>query len=247
MLEKKIESLKRILAESNYTVAICGSGMMEEGGYIGVKMQERAYDIEEKYGVSPEDLFTSSYLNTRPEQFFRFYKNEMLHHMPEITESWDALAAMERAGKLQCVITANIFSMGRQVGLHNFVELHGSVYNNKCTRCGRAYPMEYVRDSRGIPVCEACKAMIRPQITLFGEMVDSTMITRVTEEIERADTLLLLGTTLNSEVFGQYVRYFNGRKLVVIHQREHHEDQKADLAIIEQPKNILPLLGYEAR
>ena len=81
MMEKKIESLKRILEESSYTVAICGSGMMEEGGYLGVKFQERAYDIEEKYGVSPEDLFSSSYFNTRPEQFFRFYKNEMLHHM----------------------------------------------------------------------------------------------------------------------------------------------------------------------
>ena len=238
MMEKKIESLKRILEESSYTVAICGSGMMEEGGYLGVKFQERAYDIEEKYGVSPEDLFSSSYFNTRPEQFFR------LHHMPEKTESWDALAAMQNAGKLQCVITANIFSMGKKVNLQNFIELHGSVYNNKCSRCGRLYPMEYVRDSKGIPVCESCNGMIRPQITLFGEMVDSRLITQVTDEVEKADTLLLLGTAINSEVFGQYVRYFNGRKLVVIHQRDHHEDHKADLSIIEQPKNILPLLGY---
>lgn len=244
MMEKKIESLKRILEESSYTVAIGGSGMMEEGGYLGVKFQERAYDIEEKYGVSPEDLFSSSYFNTRPEQFFRFYKNEMLHHMPEKTESWDALAAMQNAGKLQCVITANIFSMGKKVNLQNFIELHGSVYNNKCSRCGRLYPMEYVRDSKGIPVCESCNGMIRPQITLFGEMVDSRLITQVTDEVEKADTLLLLGTAINSEVFGQYVRYFNGRKLVVIHQRDHHEDHKADLSIIEQPKNILPLLGY---
>lgn len=185
MMENKIESLKRILEESSYTVAICGSGMMEEGGYLGVKFQERAYDIEEKYGVSPEDLFSSSYFNTRPEQFFRFYKNEMLHHMPEKTESWDALAAMQNAGKLQCVITANIFSMGKNVNLQNFIELHGSVYNNKCSRCGRLYPMEYVRDSKGIPVCESCNGMIRPQITLFGEMVDSRLITQVTDEVEK--------------------------------------------------------------
>ena len=49
MTEKKMERLKEILQDSSYTVAICGSGMMEEGGYIGVKFQERAYDIEEKY------------------------------------------------------------------------------------------------------------------------------------------------------------------------------------------------------
>lgn len=67
MTEKKMERLKEILQDSSYTVAICGSGMMEEGGYIGVKFQERAYDIEKKYGVSPEELFTGSYFNTRPE------------------------------------------------------------------------------------------------------------------------------------------------------------------------------------
>lgn len=244
MTEKKMERLKEILQDSSYTVAICGSGMMEEGGYIGVKFQERAYDIEKKYGVSPEELFTGSYFNTRPEQFFRFYKNEMLRHMPQKTESWDALAAMERAGKLQCVISANIFSMGKKVGLKNFIELHGSVYQNRCSRCGKEYSMEYVRDSKGIPMCTECEGMIRPQITLFGEMVDSRLITQVTEEIERAEVLLLLGTTLNSEVFGQYIRYFNGKKLVVIHQREHYEDHHADLAIIEQPRKVLPYLGH---
>lgn len=244
MEDRKIEMLKKILDESTYTVAILGSGLMEEGGYIGVKVQERAYEIEDKYGVSPEDIFTSSYYNTRPEQFFRFYKNEMLHHMPERTATVEALAAMERAGRLQCAITANIYHMASQAGVQNVVELHGNIYHNKCSRCGQEYPMEYVRDAKGVPLCEKCEAAIRPQITLFGEMVDSVKITRTTEEIEKADTLLVLGTTLKSDVFAGYIRYFSGRYLVVIHQREHFEDHKADLVIIDQPKNVLPLLGY---
>lgn len=240
MMNRKVELLKKILNESMYTVAICGSGMMEEGGYIGLKKQERAYEIEEKYGVSPEDIFTGSYYNTRPEQFFRFYKNEMLHHMPEITASAGVLAQMEEAGMLQCLITANIFSVGKRVGIKNVLELHGSVYGNKCSRCGKEYPMEYVRDAKGVPVCGKCKAPIRPQIVLFGEMVDATKITRTTEEIERADVLLVLGTTLKSEVFASYIRYFNGRYLVVIHDEPHYEDHKADLVILDQPKNVLP-------
>lgn len=240
MTNRKLELLKKILNESVYTVAICGSGMMEEGGYIGVKKQERAYEIEDKYGVSPEDIFTSSYYNTRPEQFFRFYKNEMLHQMPEGTASSEALARMEREGMLQCVITANIFSAAKRAGAKNVLELHGTVYSNKCSRCGQEYPMEYVRDAKGVPTCVKCKAAVRPQITLFGEMVDAGMITRTTEEIEKADVLLVLGTTLKSEVFANYIRYFNGRYLVVIHDEEHYEDHKADLLILDQPKNVLP-------
>lgn len=240
MADRKLELLKKILDESEYTVAICGSGMLEEGGYTSLKKQERAYDIEEKYGVSPEDIFTSSYYNTRPERFFHFYKNEMLRSVPEITASSETLAAMEQAGKLQCVITANLFSASRRAGVKNVLEIHGSVYRNKCPRCGQEYSMEFMRDSKGVPSCERCHAVIRPQIVLFGEMVDAAMITRTTEEIERADVLLVLGTTLKSEVFASYIRYFNGRYLVVIHEDGHYEDHKADLVILDQPKNVLP-------
>lgn len=240
MMNRKIELLKKIINESSYTVAICGSGMMEEGGYIGVKKQERAYEIEEKYGVSPEDIFTGSYYNTRPERFFRFYKNEMLHYMPQSTASADVLARMEREGKLQCLITANIYSIARRAGVKNVLEIHGSIYNNKCQRCGRDYSMEYVRDAKGVPVCEKCKSVIRPQILLFGEMMDASMITRTTEEVEKADVLLVLGTTLKSEVYSNYIRYFNGKYLVVIHDEDHYEDHKADLVIKDQPKNVLP-------
>ncbi|NCB92035.1 MAG: NAD-dependent deacetylase [Clostridia bacterium] len=243
-MDKKIEALRRILDDSTYTVAIAGSGMMAEGGYISVKTQERAYEIEEKYGESPEMIFTSNYYNTRPEKFFRFYKNEMLRHMPTVTESAQALVNMERAGKLQCMITANIYSLGKRAGLNHVLEMYGNVYENKCSRCQRSYSMEYIRDAKGIPECEVCEAVIRPQINLFGEMVDSNMITRITVEIEKADTLLVLGTTLKSEVFTSYIRYFSGRYLVVIHDEDHFADHKADLTIIDQPKNVLPLLGY---
>ena len=38
--EKTLELLKQILADSSYTVAICGSGMMEEGGILGLKQKD---------------------------------------------------------------------------------------------------------------------------------------------------------------------------------------------------------------
>ena len=58
MMEQKIESLKRALKESKYTVALCGSGILEEEGYMMLKKPERAYDIETRYGVSPEYIFS---------------------------------------------------------------------------------------------------------------------------------------------------------------------------------------------
>lgn len=161
MMEKKIDLLKRMVEESTYTVALCGSGMMEEGGFRSLKNQERAYSIEERYGRSPEELFTGAYYSTRPEEFFRFYKEEILKNIPRKTESVDAMAAMERAGKLHGVITANAYAVASHA-LKNVVELHGNIYENRCSRCGRSYPMEYVRDAAGVPLCVQCQSVIRP-------------------------------------------------------------------------------------
>lgn len=244
MFQNTIDELKNILENSRYTVALCGSEMMEEGGFIGVKKPDKAYEIEKKYKVSPEEIFTSAFYNTRPDQFFEFYKTEMLHSSPSPTESGKALAAMERAGKLQCIITANIYELNQKSGCTNVINLHGSIYRNQCPRCKKEYSMEYVRDSKKVPLCENCGAVVRPLVSLFGEMMDSQIMTKTVTEIEKADTLLVLGTTLESEVFSHYIKYFEGTKLVVIHQKKNHLDYKADLVIYDYPKHVLSELGY---
>lgn len=73
-MDERIAALRRILDESNYTVALCGSGMMTEGGVTGIKAPERAYEIEKKYGASPEYIFTSAYYNTGRKSFSIFIK-----------------------------------------------------------------------------------------------------------------------------------------------------------------------------
>lgn len=242
-MDDKITRLMNILKESNYTVALGGSGMMEEGGFIGIKKQDKAYDIELKYGYGAEELYTSAFYSTRPELFFKFYKNEMLHKAPKLTASGPAMAALEEAGLLHCVITSNIYDIPGRGGCKHVVNLHGSIYDNQCPRCKKEYPMEYMMSSRHtVPLCETCSIPVRPMISLFGEMVDSQRMTKTTEEIAKADTLLLLGTALDSEVFNQYIKYFTGRWLVVIHKEPHYLDENATVVILDQPMNVLPQL-----
>ena len=243
-MDSKISQLKKMLDQSKYVVALCGSGMMEEGDSLGIKKQERAYEIEETYGYSADELFTSAFYNTRPELFFKFYRQEILLGKPKDTESGHVWAAMEKAGKLQCVITSNVYEMSQRAGCKNVINLHGSIYDNKCPRCGRKYPVEYILNAKRVPICETCNIPVRPQISLFGEMIDSQRMTKATVEIDRADVLLLLGTNVDSEVFGQYIKYFKGNWMIIIHQRPHFKDRVADLVIIDQPRNVLPELGY---
>ena len=86
--------------------------------------------------------------------------------------------------------------------------------------------------------------MIRPLVSLFGETLDSQLMTRTTQEIEKADVLLVLGTTLDSEVFSNYIKYFNGSRIVIIHKNSHYSDEKADIVFCDEPKIFLTQLGY---
>lgn len=243
-MKERLERLKTILENSSYTVALCGNGVLEEGGGFGLFSAEKANEIERKYHVSPEEIFTGSYYNTRPAQFFDFYKNEVLSQITEPTETAFTLAAMERAGVLHCIVTSLVYDISLRGGCKNVISLRGSVYNNQCPRCGRSYPMEYVRDSKHIPICESCSAVIRPMVSLYGEMQDSQIMTRTTEELRKADVLLFLGASIQHEVFKYYTKYFKGSAMVVINESKDLLDYKADLVINDQPQNVLPLLGY---
>ena len=230
-MDNKISQLKEMLDQSKYTVALCGSGMMEEGNALAIKKQERAYEIEEKYGYSSEELFTSAFYNTRPELFFKFYKNEIILRAPKDTGSGPALAAMEKAGKLQCIISSNIYDLSQRAGCKNVINLHGSVYVNYCPPCKRDYPLDYVRNSKRVPICESCSTVIRPGVCLFGEMVDNQVITRAAQEVQKADVLLVLGTNLKTQLCKQLVQYYEGKKLILVKDTPHFADRYADLVV----------------
>lgn len=244
MVRGTIEMLKRVLEDSKYTVALLGSQMKQEAGFLGLKSAEKAYDIEMRYRISPDYIFSSAYYNTRTDQFFEFYKNEIIREDIIPTESAYALAAMERAGKLQCTISNDVFELPKRAGCKHVISLRGSVYRNQCLHCKKEYSIDYIRQSKGIPLCETCHCVIRPMVYLFGEMMDSHLMTSATEEVEKADVLLLIGTDLSSETFQNYFKYFQGRKLVLIHEREHYLDQYIDILFVDQPKNVLSKLGY---
>ena len=244
MTEDRISCLKQIIEESNYTVAICGSHMLEECGLYGLKSQEHAFQMEAKYGFSPERIFTNIYFTNRTAQFYDFFRAELLSKPIEPGPSAYALAAMERAGKIQSIITGNLFDLEQKAGCRNVIHLHGTLNEYVCSHCKKTYTKEEIQKTSGVPHCSSCGAVIRPKVLFFGEMLDSNLMTRTTQEIEKADVLLLLETNIDSELYSHYIKYFSGGRLVIIHAHEHRLDYKADLLILDQPQNVLPLLGY---
>lgn len=245
MLEK---TLLQMLQESRYTTVLSGYEMVEENGYPPIRDGKESYEIEAKYGFSLEEIFSSSFYSTRKEQFFEFYRNEILTSLDiPPGKGFLEMAELERRGLFHSVITRRIYGLPDRAGCKNVINLHGSVYHNYCPHCGRTYPMEYIRDSKRVPLCESCNTPVRPDVCLFGEMVDNRVITRAAEEVQKADMLLALGTNLNTYLCSQLVNYYEGNKLVVVHAEPHFSDRSADLAINQRVdetlENIIKELG----
>lgn len=234
------KTLLQILKESTYTTVLSGYAMLEESGYPAIRDGEASYDIEQKYGYSADEMFSSSFYSTRTEQFFRFYRDEILSALDKPPgKCFYEMAELERRGLIQSIITRRVFGLPESAGCRNVINLHGSVYENYCQRCGRKYPVEYIRNSKRVPLCESCNTTIRPKVCLFGEMVDNQVITRAAKEVQKADVLLVLGTNLKTNLCSQLVHYYEGDKLILVNAAPHYADKYADLLINERVDDTL--------
>jgi NAD-dependent deacetylase len=237
-----LEYMRNAVKRSNNMVCLMGRRVSLSTGCDSYGGDEFAYEVEEKYGYSPEEIFTSAFYNTRPGEFFEYYKAEILAKRGRPNECHATLARMEKAGKLKAIITRGIFNLASRGGCQNVICLHGNIYENSCPRCRKSYSIEDIMNADGVPICESCGAVIRPQICLHGEMLDNMKMTQAAKAIGEADTLLVLGCALKSELCDASLKYFQGDTIILINDEPHFSDYKADYHVIGRPKDILPKL-----
>ena len=141
------------------------------------------------------------------------------------------LAELERAGKLSAVVTQNIDGLHQAAGSRQVYELHGSILRNYCMDCHTFYDAEYVKNAEGIPRCEKCGGMIKPDVVLYEEGLDPATISGAVRVISEADMLIIGGTSLVVYPAAGFIDYFHGKYLVLINKSETARDVRANLAI----------------
>lgn len=240
------KNILQVLRDSRYTVVLSGIELMKESGYPLLRDGEESYEIEEKYGYSFEEIFSSGFYAARKEHFFKFYK-EVILEAAEIPpgEGFQFLKQLQDYGLIHSIITRRIAGLEDRVGCSNVINLKGTVFDNTCPNCGRKYSMEYMKNAKGVPLCEKCLVAIRPNVSLFGEMIDNGLMTRAAKEIENADVLLVLGSSLHFPLCCQLLQYYRGTKLILVTESEHYSDQRADLVFYEQSDKFLGRLVRE--
>ena len=92
------------------------------------------------------------------------------------------------------VITQNVDNLHQRAGSQNVIELHGSGFRTRCTKC--SLPPFYDEASYdGAPLCPACSAPLRPDVVLFGETLPDKAIEQATAALRGCDLFLVVGTS----------------------------------------------------
>ncbi|HIZ44043.1 MAG TPA: hypothetical protein H9672_04850 [Firmicutes bacterium] len=241
--------LKQMIEESQKIMVFSGMGLVRESGIPYFRDEPYAYQIETKYGVSPEEFLSTAYYSSRPGAFYSFYKNEVLKLGGEPNAAHYALAKLEKlkekAGGSLIVATRTISSFHQRAGVKNVIELHGNIYNNHCIQCGKEFSPQYILESHGIPHCDECQGAIRPGILLAGERLDNGLISKVADETEKADMLLVIGTHLDAYLTKRFRNYYEGERLVLITNETHPTDREANMVIYEKASDVLPKIVDE--
>ena len=228
MSDEKVKILQRWVDESRSIVFFGGAGVSTESGIPDFRSVDGLY--HQKYDYPPEEILSRTFFEARPEEFFRFYREKMLCLDARPNPAHRKLAQLEQAGKLRSVVTQNIDGLHQMAGSRRVWELHGSVHRNHCMKCARSFPVEFIRDSQGVPRCP-CGGIVKPDVVLYEEPLDSRVLEGALEDIRSADMLIIGGTSLAVYPAASLVRYYRGSRLVLVNKSPTPYDRSADLVI----------------
>ncbi|MFV0362502.1 MAG: NAD-dependent protein deacylase [Suipraeoptans sp.] len=229
MLDEKINKLKEIIDDSKNIVFFGDAGVSTESGIPDFRSADGLYN-EKGSQIPPEQIISHSFFVSHPDKFYEFYKSKMLYLDAKPNAAHKALSNLEDDGKLSAVVTQNIDGLHQLAGSKVVYELHGSVHRNYCMKCGKFYDAKYIKASKGIPMCE-CGGMIKPDVVLYEEGLDSKTVSDAVSAIRKADTLIVGGTSLVVYPAAGFLDYFNGENLVVINKGETGRSLNATLEI----------------
>lgn len=239
------ERLKKIIDESDNIVFFGGAGVSTESNIPDFRSEKGLYKAMNNYGRSPEEMLSHSFFVHHTETFFDYYKNNLIYTDAKPNKAHRALAKLEAQGKLKAVVTQNIDGLHQKAGSRVVHELHGSTLRNYCMKCHQYYDLDYIMDEYhckgGVPICPVCGGIIKPDVVLYEEPLDGDTMDKAIMAIQRADTLIIGGTSLVVYPAAGFVHYFRGRHLVLINKQETPYDAKADLVIHDSIGKVMDM------
>jgi NAD-dependent deacetylase len=235
-----MDDLKTLLSSSRNIVFFGGAGVSTESNIPDFRSEDGIYNTIGKYGYSPEVILSHSFFLSHMAEFYDYYKSNLIFTGAKPNNAHLALAELEKNGVLKAVITQNIDGLHQAAGSKNVLELHGSVRRNHCMNCNQKFPLDYILKYTGtVPLCNKCNHPVRPEVTLYEESLDMDVMEKAINFIQRADVLIVGGTSLAVYPAAGLINYYMGNKLILINKSPTPYDSKANLIINDSIGKVL--------
>lgn len=237
---ESVQKLKEILRESSNVVFFGGAGVSTESNIPDFRSNKGLFKAKNNFKYPPEVMLSRSFFDSHKEEFYNFYKENMIFKDAKPNLAHESLVKLEEMGKLKAVITQNIDGLHQMAGSKNVLELHGSIHRNYCMDCGAFYDLDYIlKSGEAVPICDKCGGVVKPDVVLYEEGLNMDVIQKSVEYIAKADVLIIGGTSLVVYPAAGLIQYFKGTKLILINKKPTPYDKKAKLVINDSIGKVL--------
>jgi NAD-dependent protein deacetylase/lipoamidase len=217
-----------LLEERQPCVVFTGAGVSTESGIPDFRSPTGIWAEVDPFEVASVRAFRRD-----PERVWSFYRRRIhLLLEAEPNPGHHAIAELERRGLVQAVVTQNIDTLHTRAGSREVVEVHGSIRSAVCTRCLWTESIDGVLaqlEERPAPLCPHCGEVLKPGVTLFGELLPLRATERATELARGAGLVLVVGSSL--EVWPVAGLPLEARAFAIVNRGPTALDERAVLKI----------------
>jgi NAD-dependent deacetylase len=220
--------LAALIKERQPCVVLTGAGISTESGIPDFRSPSGIWAEVDPFEVASIEAFRRD-----PERVWNFYRTRIRSLLEaEPNAGHLALAELERRGLVEAVVTQNIDTLHSRAGSEQVVEVHGSIRVAECLRCLWRQDTDGVLaqlDTQPAPLCAECGEVLKPGVTLFGELLPAGAIERATELARGAALMLVVGSSL--EVWPVAGLPLEAPSLAIVNQGSTALDDRAVLKI----------------
>ena len=241
-----INKLFTLIKEAKHLTAMTGAGVSTLSGIRDFRGKNGLYNE-----MDAEKIFSLDYFEKDPSFYYR-QAGSFIYNIDEKEPSivHNVLGELEKRGYLKALVTQNIDLLHQKGGSKNVIEIHGSPTVHYCMRCAGvrvSFEEAAAAVRRGeMPLCPKCGRVLKPAITFFGESLPSEALKQAVTESQKADLMLVLGTSLTVYPAASMPEHTlrTGGKIVIVNNMPTPMDGRAalhfdDLGIVFEELNAL--------
>lgn len=234
------EKFHSLINNAKKIVFFTGAGISVASGIDdirGDKQLENEKYLLKKYGYTYEEIVSHTFFNKHPDIFYDYFFNEMLHKNAKPNQAHKYIAELDKNHFVN-VITQNIDDLHNEAGSKIVIELHGNAKKFHCQSCHEEYSLDELTIVDGLPRCQKCNSILKPEVVLFEEPLDQFALTNAVAALSNADLVVVIGSSLVVNPAASLL-YYTSAPIIIVNKNKTPFDDMATLVIHDNIVNLL--------